>query len=367
MYPRVAPPASADERALLKLAPGDLRSELFGSLREHLSALSAERPLLLVFEDIHWLDLSTLDLMEFLLPFALDAPIRLLLVARAEMPGPHRALIRKAARLGNDRFLQISFGGLSTADSTALARDLLQTGELPAGLWALLAVYAGHPLSLEETLRFLVEIGWLRRADQTWQLAEHAHALPGEIRDLLLGRLERLDGETLHVLQAAAVLGETFDRAVLNRVVPGPDLSRRLAELEERGWLLAAADHTTEYRFKHTLTREIIYATLLSSKRQLLHQRAGEALEELYPDADEHVELLAQHFGRSALREKSLRYQVQAGQKSAARQALAEALAFFQDAQDNLNGATSPLACKSLWAWQMYTWRAASRAARWKH
>ncbi|MFQ5408749.1 MAG: tetratricopeptide repeat protein, partial [Anaerolineales bacterium] len=336
------PPANASERALVDLEPPDLRGELFGCVHEHLATLCFERPVLLIVEDVHWLDLSTLDLIEFLLPFVLDAPIKLLLVARAEMPGPHRALIRKAARVSGDRYMQVNFGGLSEPDSMALMRDLLQTPSLPVGLWPLLTKCAGHPLSLEESLRYLIEHGWLLRVGQNWQLAKHVGALPSEFRDLLLGRLERLDGETLHVLQAAAVLGEMFERAVLNRVAPGSDLSRRLRELEERGWLLAVNDRRTQYRFKHTLTREIIYATLLASKRQVLHQRAGEALEALYQDADEHVELLAQHFAGSALREKSIRYQVQAGQKSAARQALAEALAFYQGALESLNGAASP-------------------------
>jgi tetratricopeptide (TPR) repeat protein len=196
---------------------------------------------------------------------------------------------------------------------------------------------------LEESLRFLVERGWLWASDGRWLLADIARSsdrrMPTVFKDVLLGRLEALDSETLHVLQAAAVLGENFSRTVLSRIVPAPTLLSRLTELVERGWLLAPqAGNPSLYRFKHTLTRETIYATLLASKRQVLHQRAGEALESLYPEVEEeNLELLAYHFGNTGLREKALHYQARAAEKSAGRFALAESLAYFQRARELLD------------------------------
>ena len=99
-------------------------------------------------------------------------------------------------------------------------------------------------------------------------------------------------------------------------------------------------------RFQHTLTRETIYATLLASKRQVLHQRAGEAIEALYPESEEHIELLAYHFGNTGLREKSLHYALRAAEKSFSRHALAESLNYYQQAREVLAGTATN---SSLW------------------
>lgn len=341
------PPDDTADYLLRNLSPANLRQEFLGCVRELLLDQASRHPLLIVVEDIHWLDLSSLDLLDYLLPLTLQAPVSILLVARAEMPGPHRALVGKAERICQDRYLRISLSSLTPNESYALIQDLLDASILPASLWHLLEPLSGHPLSLEEALRFLIERSWLWRANGSWQLGELErsleHNVPTTLRDLLLGRLDILDSETLHLLQAAAVLGESFDRTILSHIVPGSALSGRLAELIERGWLLAGnPDNPLPYRFKHTLKREMIYATLLTSKRQVLHQRAGEAIEALYPELEEeYVELLAHHFGRSGLREKSLHYLVRAAEKSAARYALAEGLGYYQQAVEVLTHNTN--------------------------
>ena len=334
------PPDEADYALLTSLPPAHLRQELFGRVREFLLQEASRQPVLIAVEDIHWLDLSSLDLVDFLLSLTLQARISIMLVARAEMPGPHRALVTKAERVCRDRYQRVSFAGLTRRESVTLCHDLLGTDALPLDLWTSLEPFAGHPLSLEEALRFLVERGWLWESEGRWQLADLENApdrrMPAAFKDLLHGRMDILRGETLHVLQAAAVLGETFDRTVLSQIIPSPALSQYLTELGERGWLLPPKPESPlAYRFRHTLTREMIYATLLTSKKQVLHQRAGEAIESLYPEAqEENLELLAYHFGNSSLREKALHYLVRAAEKSFARHALAESLDYHQRARE---------------------------------
>ncbi len=373
------PPDEADAQLLRNLPPAGLRQEIFARVRALLLQAAAQRPVLLVVEDIHWLDLSSLDLIDYLLPLTQEAPVALLLVARAEMPGPHRALVSKAEHLAQDRYLPISFSSLTDVETRELVAALLHDDAPPDTLWPLLAPFSGHPLSVEEALRFLVESGWLWESGGAWHLAAtvggasgagsrvatepesqgEMEGLPGDgaslpsgtswpngrnaerrmpatFKDLLLRRLDLLPSETLHVVQAAAVLGENFDHTVLSHVIAGPAVARRLSELVERGWVLPAhPDNPLLFRFKHTLTRETIYATLLTSKLRVLHQRAGEALESLYPETQaESVELLAHHFGLSSLREKALGYLVRAGQTASARHALAEGLTYYQQARD---------------------------------
>jgi tetratricopeptide (TPR) repeat protein len=335
----LAAPDNADDVLLRSLSPVDLRQELLACVREFLLELAEHRPVLLVVEDIHDLDLSSLDLLDFLLPLTDRARVSIMLVARAEMAGAHRAVISKAERVCQERYLRVSFSSLTDDESYALVRDLLGTRSLPPGLWKLVEGFSGRPLSIEEALRFLVERGWLWRSNGSWQLAALERALdrgvPTDFRELLLGRLDHLNNETLHVFQAAAVLGEFVDRTALAHTVHEPDLASRLAELVERGWLLPEEPHV--YRFKHTLTRETVYSTLLTSKRQILHQRAGEAMEALGPEFEEEsVELLAHHFAHSSLHERALQYLVRAGAKSAARHALPESLSYYQQAQQLL-------------------------------
>ena len=254
------PPDEADDQLLRNLPPAGLRQEIFARVRALLLQAAAQRPVLLMVEDIHWLDLSSLDLIDYLLPLTLEAPVALMLVARAEMPGPHRALVSKAEHLAQDRFLPVSFSSLTDAETRELVAALLHNDELPEALWPLLAPFSGHPLSVEEALRFLVESGWLWESGGAWHLAAMAggangatmepeslgeiDGLPGDgaslpsgtgwpsgrnaerrmpatFKDLLLRRLDLLPSETLHVVQAAAVLGENFDHTVLSHVIAG--------------------------------------------------------------------------------------------------------------------------------------------------
>ncbi|MBN1316114.1 MAG: tetratricopeptide repeat protein, partial [Anaerolineales bacterium] len=333
------PPDEADEALLRNVSPADLRRELFGRLKTFLLEIASNKPLLLVMEDIHCIDLSSLDMVDFLLPLTFQAPISIMLVARAEMPGPHRALISRIERVCRDTYLRISFSSLSELESTTLIQELLETSRLPDQLWPLVKPFAGHPLSLEEALRFLVERRWLWRSNGRWHVTiaseRPGQRLPTTFGDLVLGRLDALNKDTLHIFQAAAVLGESFDRTVLGRIVPHPNLSRRLAELVERGWLIEpASDQPNLFHFKHTLTRETVYATMLTSKRQLIHQRAAEAIRALYPEAEsEHLELLAHHFAESTLWEESLHYLLRAAEKSAAQFALSESMGYYTKAE----------------------------------
>src|SRR5258708_1863154 len=173
------PADEADDQLLRNLPPAGLRQEIFARVRALLLQAAAQRPVLLLIEDIHWLDLSSLDLIDYLLPLTLEAPVALMLVARAEMPGPHRALVSKAEHLAQDRFLPVSFSSLTDTETRELVAALLQNDALPDGLWPLLAPFNGHPLSLEEALRFLVESGWLWESGGAWHLAAMAAGATG--------------------------------------------------------------------------------------------------------------------------------------------------------------------------------------------
>jgi adenylate cyclase len=332
----LVPPDEHDELFLASMEPEALRKELFGRFREFILSNAHGKPVLLIIEDIHWLDLSSQDLLDFLSTLTQEYNFSLLLLARSEMPGPHRELIAKSERRYADSYLEIVFQELQHEEQTLLLESLLDTKHLPTGLSDLMVPFLGHPLSVEEAVRYLTETHVLWWNDGRWYLdAQAADALenfPSQFTDLLFKRLECLDNETLHVLHSAAVLGETFDRKILSHMVPDPGLLSRLTELEDRRWLIPQQrEQFLEYRFRHTLTRETIYSTLFKSKQQLLHQRAGEAFEQLYPEAQEsNAELVAHHFAESGLRDKSVHYSLRAAEKSFRRSATSESLLYYQ-------------------------------------
>jgi len=342
------PPDEADEALLSNLPPDAVNKEIFASVREFLIKLSEQQPLVLVFEDVHFVDLSSLDLLDYLISVIDEAPISMILISRSEMPGPHRAFVKKVERIFQQDHLQISFSELGKQESLDLIRDLLDSDELPDGLGALYEQFVGHPLSIEEATRLLVEQRWLQKINHKWVLADSLNSILGQMpktyREVLLRRLNRLDAESLHVLQAAALLGEVFDRITLKYMISESSFGQRLTELSKKGWFQKSdVGNPSQFHFNHTLTRETIYSTLVRSKKQLLHQRAGEAFEFLYPEyQEENLEILAHHFENSGLLDKNLYYTIRAAEKCARRHALEESRRFFRKAESILDQRYQP-------------------------
>ncbi len=342
------PLEEADETLLGNLPPDAVRKEIFSSVRDFILSQIGQHPMILVFEDVHFIDLSSLELLDYLLSIISEAPVSLILISRSEMPGPHRSFVKKVERVCQEDYLHVRFSELTKDQSLDLVRNLLGADVLPADLEDLLTPFFGHPLSIEEAIRFLVERRWLRRLDNAWLLTDLSDSnmgqMPTTFRDLLLRRLNYLDDESLHVLQAAALLGEVFDRITLNRMISGSTLAQRLTALYEKGWLRKlGSENPSLYHFNHTLTRETIYSTLVRSKKQLLHQRAGEAIESLYPESqEENLEILAYHFENSGLLDKSLYYAIRAAEKCARRFALEESRRYYRKAEEILSQRYQP-------------------------
>lgn len=341
-------PNSTDENLLENLSSEALRKEVLSNTRDFLVEQAKEKSVFLIFEDIHFIDLSSLDLLDYIISIIKIAPISLLLISRSEMPGPHRSFLKKIARVYPDEYLHVKFSNLGAEATVELVKNLLGTNILPEGLGDLLTDFDGHPLSIEESIRFLIEQRWLLKVGDTWLLTDVSESsrrdMPDNYRDLLLRRLNRLDNESLHVLQGAALLGEVFDLITLNKMISGNRLAQNLTELAEKGWLQKSEDGSpTQYHFNHTLTRESIYSTLVRSKRQVLHQRAGEAIELLYPESqEENLEILAYHFEHSGLQDKTLYYAVRAAEKCARRFALEEGRTYYRKAEEILDQQFQP-------------------------
>lgn len=320
------------------LPPEQARNELFTRFRNALGRAAAQGPVLLIIEDVHWVDLASLDLLEFLIPLTVQEPVGLLLVGRAELAGSHRALIGHAERACHERFMRVALADLSPDDSAALACALLAVDALPAPLQWLRRRRGNNPLLIEETCRLMVERGWLQPREPGAEAPGTGPLVPETIQEVMLSRLDSLKPDAQHAVHVAAVIGETFDKSVLRRVAGLEDLDQRLVELVERGIVLPAdPSNPLAFRFKHTLTRETVYSTILTSKRTLLHQRAAEAIESLFADRHERLaEVLAYHYENSGVADKAIDYLVLAGQQAAERFARDDALSYFHRAQQLL-------------------------------
>jgi class 3 adenylate cyclase/tetratricopeptide (TPR) repeat protein len=283
---------------------------------------SRRRPLVLVLEDVHWIDTISEEFCGHLARQIVDARILLLATYRPEYRPPW-------AELSNAR--EILLRPLSRDDGLHVVRSVLREEQLAGPLADEIVVKAdGNPLFLEQLALHAGE------AEQHSDLA-----VPHTIHGVVMARIDRLPEAAKELLQLAAVIGREFSlrllRAVWNRHGPLEAALRELSRLEFLDeW---PDDEGTTYVFRHALTQETAYRSLLARQRRFHHRAVGDALEALYPGRTEEVaELLALHFGRSDEAEKAVDYLITAAEKSQRRWANRDALSYFDDALRRLVG-----------------------------
>ena len=298
-------------------------------------ALARERPLCLVFEDLHWADESTLELLEELLTMAEEEAIGFVLLYRSEREHRSWGLGQHARRRYPHRYDELELVPLDAEASRLLAGGAAGA-ELPASVAVELAERAGgNPFFLEEALRDLVERGGLRRENGRYELAGgDRFAIPELVQETLQARFDRLEGGTRDVLNIAAVIGRTFGLPLLEQVAPNANLLPALSELQRLELIVEERRRPApEYRFRHGLVQEVAYATLLEQKRRELHGSVGRALEELHRDSPAEVYgLLANHFSESDEAEAAVEYLLKAGDAARAVYANDQALRHYETA-----------------------------------
>jgi class 3 adenylate cyclase/tetratricopeptide (TPR) repeat protein len=285
------------------LAPEELQRLTFGAVAELLARLAADAPLVIELDDLHWADPSSVDLLISLLHLAERAPILFCYALRPERDAPAWALRERAARDVPHRHTELLLRPLSETASTELVAELLGLAEPPPGLRSVLERAAGTPLWVEELVSTLIERGLLVAEDGQWRVTADLDRveIPNTLHALLVARIDRL-GDARPTLQTAAVIGRQFGQRVLERVAgEGASLSDHLLVAQRVDLVRELqAVPEREYGFKHVLTQEAAYATLLLRRRRELHRQVAEALEELYPErVDELHAILAYHYQRA--------------------------------------------------------------------
>jgi predicted ATPase len=335
---------ASDLEALQRRIAGATRDRMLRELAEALERLTARQPLLLVLEDLHWCDASTLDVLAMLA--RRREPARLLLLGTYRLPDalqrghPLHTVHHELQRHGQCTELPLPL--LPEAAMAAYLAMRFPDTRLPAGLARLVHQRTeGNPLFMVTVVEEWVRRGWLAPADEGWTLrvarAAVASTVPESLRQMLEQQLERLSPMEQRVLEVGSVAGATFSAAAVaaglaHEVVEVGDWCAGLARRQQ--WLEACGEEVWpdgtvagRYRFTHALYQEVAYQRLPAARRVQLHRRVGEREEAGYgPQGRERAAELAMHFVRGQDSQRAVRYLQLAGQQALQWLAYAEAI-----------------------------------------
>jgi class 3 adenylate cyclase/tetratricopeptide (TPR) repeat protein len=319
-----------DDSPFRQLDPPQRRQHTLQALKRVLLRESQVQPLLLVFEDLHWIDAETQALLDSLVESLPTARLLLLVNYRPEYQHGWGS---------KTYYTQLRLDPLPPASADEFLHALLGDDPSLAALKPLLiARTAGNPFFLEESVRTLVETGVLVGEPGAYRLAQALPTIqvPATVQAVLAARIDRLPPEEKHLLQTAAVIGTDVPFALLRAIADLPEaaLHRGLTHLQAAEFLYETRLFPEpEYTFKHALTHEVAYGSLLLERRRGLHAHLVEALEALAPDRlAEQVDRLAHHALRGEVWDKAVPYCQQAGARAHDRAAFGEAVAHFEQA-----------------------------------
>ena len=303
---------SGDRYPALDLTPQQRRVRTLAALVEQLLGLARHRPVLMVLEDAHWIDPTTLELVGLALDRIAGARVLMLLTSRPD---------NQPSLGGHPHVTRLTLNRLGRGPTEAIVAALAGGESLPPGVLGEIAARAdGVPLFVEELTKAVLETG----------AAGAGSTVPASLHASLMARLDRVPG-VKEVAQVAACVGREFAYPLLAAVspLPEPGLRAALDRLVAAELVFSRGEPSeASYTFKHALVREAAHESLLKSRRQQLHARIARALEERWPETVKtEPELLAQHCTEAGLVEQAVEYRLRAGQQALARSATAEAVA----------------------------------------
>jgi class 3 adenylate cyclase/tetratricopeptide (TPR) repeat protein len=317
----------------LNLTPPRQKQRTLEVLIEQLAGLARNGPVLDVYEDAHWADPSSLELLDLVVERIRTLPVLVVITYRPEFTPPW---------LGEKHLTSLPLNRLGRSQAAAMLERLTGNKALPAEVVdQILARTDGVPLFVEELTKTVLESGLLRDAGERWELDAPLLplAIPGSLHDSLMARLDRL-GSTKNVAQVAAVLGHSFDTAMVRRLWDGSEESLRqgLNTLVDESLLIRwGMEPQAHFMFKHALIEEVAYHSLLRQDRRKYHSRAAEILCAHAGDLVQmRPELVARHYSAAGQELPALDAWLDAGRAAIRRSANAEALAHLRSAEAEL-------------------------------
>jgi class 3 adenylate cyclase/tetratricopeptide (TPR) repeat protein len=307
------------------LDPRERRVGIVDAFRALLQQEAAESVVVVVVEDVQWIDGPSEEALAAVIDALSPMPVLLLLSYR---PGSAHRMTRPGAT-------QLIVDPLGDEGRAALITAILGTGQVPPEVHSVVAAAEGNPFYTEEILRSLIETGVLATAGGDYIVTRPLRdvPVPRTVQEVILSRIDRLEGPTKVALQRASVIGRRFAARLLERISPDDaNLERSLTELKDRELIYEAArSPELTYRFNHALTQEVAYATLLTERRRTLHRAVASAVNDLHADRiAEHYETLAHHYFEGRVWDKAVDYLAKSASKAAAAFANQDALEYYR-------------------------------------
>jgi class 3 adenylate cyclase/tetratricopeptide (TPR) repeat protein len=321
------------------VSPEHWKAQLQKAIQTVLTALARSAPTVICLEDLQWADPSFLELIRLLISEFRD-PALFVCAYRPDISLFTSYQIRNM----NMPYQEIRLQDLSLSESYGMVESLLKTDTIPLELQQFLQdKVEGNPFYIEEVVNSLIESDTLSQDNGDWKLTRAITdaEVSSTIHGVISGRLDRLEKESKRVLQEASVIGRTFFYEILNHISELKDqIDKNLRNLERLDLIRAKTlQPDLEYIFKHALTQEVVYSGLLKKERQLIHERIGLIMEQLFHDRlPEFYETLAYHFQQGRAVIKAVTYLIKSGEKSLRRYAVEESNQYYQEAYNLLKG-----------------------------
>jgi class 3 adenylate cyclase len=313
----------------VQASPQQKREMLLAALLDQIDGLAAQGPVLIVLEDAHWIDPTSLDLAERMVTRAANRPVLLVVTFRQELQPAWSDL---------PHVTMLPLNRLGLRDSAVIVRGIARNKAVPDAIVdQIFAATDGVPLYTEELTATLLESGLLRETANSYVL-DHPRsglAMPTTLQGSLVARLDRL-GPGKNVAMIGAAIGRQFSHELVGAVsaLPAAALEAALDRLAGSGLLSRrGTPPDATYRFKHALVRDAAYGTMLTSRRRQLHSSIAKALVERFTTlAESQPEVIARHFTEAGLASEAVDYWLKAGRLAGARSANREAIASFEQA-----------------------------------
>ncbi len=290
--------------------------------------------MVLVFEDLHWIDKTSEEFLDYMIGWLPRTRILLLLLYRPEYTHQWGS---------KSYYSMIGVGHLSTSTSAELVAAILEGGDVVPELRELiLNRAAGNPLFMEELTHTLLQNGSIQKKDDQFVLTRDISSdqVPDTIQGIIAARMDRLEESLKRIMQVAAVIGREFAFRILETITEmKEELKSGLVNLQGLEFIYEKSLFPDlEYIFRHALVQEVAYNSLLLNRRKEIHEKIGRAIESLYPQRlEEFCEMLAYHYSKSGNLAKAYQYLKGSAEKAVRNDAVVEAVRFYREAMEVLS------------------------------
>lgn len=315
-----------------------LEKLILKSLRELLVRLSELRPLVIVIDDLHWADVTTIDFLLSLFRLCQSRRILFVNIFRPEYERTGERIARKVRELHAPYSAEISLEPLGRDHCAALIQNLLNVPGLPASLQErVIRRTEGNPFFIEEVVQSFIDEGAVEVKEDGFRITEKIHSIviPETVQEILMSRIDKIDEETRSLLKVASVIGRNFFYKILAEVAKSTkEIDGRLLFLKEIQLIKERRRlEELEYLFKHALVQEVVYGSVLVTKRKELHLRVAESIESVFAHKlHEFYGVLAYHYSSGENLEKAEEYLVKSGEEALKAAASSEAIYYYQEA-----------------------------------